>query len=47
MYARRRKQCCKIPLQLMKSINKTETPVFYSVVCSLFFKGNFIDVYSS
>ena len=32
-------------LLLMKSLNKTETPIFLSVVCSLFPKGNLFDVY--
>ena len=29
-------------LLLMKSLNKTETPIFVSVVCSLFPKANFL-----
>ena len=32
-------------LLLMKSLNKTETPIFLSVVCSFFSKGNLFDVY--
>ena len=29
----------------MKSLNKTETPNFVPVVCSVFSKGNLFDVY--
>ena len=32
-------------LLLMKSLSKTETPIFLSVVCSLFPKAIFFDVY--
>ena len=32
-------------LLLMKSLNKTETPIFLSVVCFLFPKAIFFDVY--
>ena len=32
-------------LLLMKSLNKTEIPIFLSVVCSLFPKAIFFDVY--
>ena len=32
-------------LLLMKSLIKTETPIFLSVVCSLFPKGNRFHVY--
>ena len=32
-------------LLLMKSLNKTETPIFRSVLCSLFPKAIFYDVY--
>ena len=32
-------------LLLMKSLNKPETPIFLSVVCSLFPKAIFFDVY--
>ena len=30
------------PLLLLKSLNKTETPIFLSVVCSLFLKAIFL-----
>ena len=29
-------------ITVMKSLNKTETPIFLSVVCSLFPKANFL-----
>ena len=32
-------------LLLMKSLTKTETPIFLSLVCSLFPKAIFFDVY--
>ena len=32
----------KTSLLLMKSLNKTETPIFLSVVCSLFPKAIFL-----
>ena len=36
----------QISLLLMKSLNKTETPIFLSVVCS-FSKNNLFDIYLS
>ena len=47
VYARGRKQCCTLHLLLMKSVNKTETTIYWSVVCSLFPKAIFLTFTSS